>query len=63
MDHINSFILTGGRIHSLTMTRDYQNVHINRNFILNVFILTKVYYIRGVARILRKGCSHAVSLL
>ena len=24
-------ILTGGLIHSLTMTEDYQSVHINRN--------------------------------
>ena len=29
-------------IHSWTMTGDYQSVHMNRNFILNVFILMAV---------------------
>ena len=37
-----SFILIGGLVSSLTMTGDYQSVHINRNFILYVFILTRV---------------------
>ena len=34
-----------GLVHSLTMTGDYQSVHINRNFILNVFVLTRVHCI------------------
>ena len=36
---LRSFILTGGLIHSLTMTGDYQSVHINRSFILTVGLI------------------------